>query len=137
MSRSRKERLLAILYLGTPEIAELVSAYTLLLWGLWLACPALHTFRVGPWHVLANLAPECVWAAAFLVLSVARFAVILSNHPWGRRVCSATAFVFWTLVGGAVFYADESSLLVPATFVIGLWDGWACIRQALRFTNHA
>ena len=79
-------------------------------WGIWVACHGNATFTGNSaFRIMAEIAPQPVWAAAAIVVAALRF-YGLTLDLWLLRVVAAIfGFFIWTLTACSIGQADPNS----------------------------
>lgn len=131
------ERLLLILTLATPEIAELGSAIAAMAWGGWLLLPT-RVFEGHPalFRPMAALSPQWVWGAGMLTLGIAQASCAVCGprrDPRGgarrqRRTVANVLVAAWAFVT-VMYLAGDWRTPANAVYSLGvLANAWLSIR---------
>lgn len=120
-----------------PAKGELIVATSTLIWGIWLFHDTA-SFNNPAYNMLAQIAPEPVWATILVVLGLTQLSILLSGRPPLRRICTLLMVALWTFLGVTFAFhvqplAIELGLLCLVQAVSSAWTffqiGWYNLHQ--------
>ena len=93
MASERWDRMLRIAFYGNQHSARFLLAMAETIWFITLAWPG-DTFGRPTYSVMADMAPEMIWALIFAITAVFQWIIFFTGHYYNR--CAAT-FALWNM----------------------------------------
>lgn len=104
------DAMMAILLRRDIELVELLSAFGLLGWGLWLANPWTAVFAgTRAYALMSDVAPEWVWASVYVLFGLVQYLSLLSGRPRLRQSGCMAALAGWTCIAYMVARGNPTS----------------------------
>jgi hypothetical protein len=83
---------------------ELMSAITLIIWGVWVGCPFFDSFQVSNvFHMMEKVAPEWLWGTFILLLGITKLLIMNTKYMKLRIVVAVLIMLTFSIL--SVFYA--------------------------------
>lgn len=122
--------------------SRLTLALAEILWAILLLWPG-NTFDRGYYHNMANLAPEDIWGAIFLISSVVQFYIANSGriHTSFARYFAAWNAGLWVLVISCLASVFPLSASLSGEIALMIIAVWICLRpyiiaEGLRYVRN-
>ena len=117
----------------TRVIDRFIAVITIA-WGLLLLNPGTDAFHAvpGPYDLMARIAPEEVWGATALGLSICRLVAVTFNITWARIILCLIGMLAWGTLALSLYLGSLSyvGLLWPVAMLYA--NGWILFKLISR-----
>ena len=124
-------RLLRLVQVSNPILAEAMSGLLGAAWGAWLLLPAT-TFTVAPvYDLMAKLGPEWLWGLVVLLGGLMQLSGVLFQWLRLRWTAAFCAVMSWGMIAAIMASATPLNTATPIYSILCFSQMWACWRLAL------
>lgn len=103
--------------------------------GLWFLNPSVDTFSTSatnPYHFLAELMPEPVFAMILIGLGFANMYAFMRDNCWLQKSITIITLFFWLFVANMFMHANSSAWLFFNAVFLAVVHVWVYLRTSRR-----